>query len=99
MAEQKRTRDEAYAVAWEALNLAQDLLFHAELRDIRKMKLRYRFFPWIWWRELKEDNENFKLLAGSAYKLLDDIYKWADEYPVEGKQSLENDRLNTWPIN
>lgn len=83
MSEQKRTRDEAYAVAMSALDLAQDLLFHAELRDCKKMRLRYRFLPWVWWRELKEDNEYFRALAGSAYKLLDEIGKWADEYPLD----------------
>jgi len=83
VAEQKRTREEAHAVAMDALNLAQDLLFHAELRNVNTMKWRYRWMPWIWLRELKEDNEYFKLLTKSAYELLDEIYKWADEYPLE----------------
>jgi hypothetical protein len=87
MSEQKRTREKAFGVAGSALNLAQDLLFHAKLRNPKKIRLKYRFLPWVWWKEMHESHEYFELLTGAAYELYNEVMDWADEYPlVEGEK-------------
>jgi hypothetical protein len=83
MIEQKRSRGEAFETAHKALDLVQDLSFHAILRDPKALKLRYRFLPWVWWKEMNESHEYFKLLHESAKDLYSELLVWAKEYPVD----------------
>lgn len=82
MIEQKRTRREAFDTASKALDLVQDLSFNAILRNPKTIKLRYRFLPWVWWKEMHESHEYFKLLHESARDLYAELLDWADEYPL-----------------
>lgn len=79
---QKRTRDEAYAVTWEALNLAQDLTVLSELRDPNGMKLSARLSRKKLMAILKENHELSVSNTRSAYALLRLIEEWADEYSL-----------------
>lgn len=84
MSEQKRDRDAAYAVVYEALDLAQNLVFLSELRDPKYLK------KGLSKKELKKllkDNHKYNLAnTKSAYALVEKIGDWADEYEREGEQ-------------
>ena len=82
MAKRKRTREEAYAVSWEALNLAQDLAFLSELRNPNGMKLNAKLSRKKLMAILKENHEFSVRNTKSAYALLGLIEEWADEYPL-----------------
>ena len=79
---QKRTREEAYKVTWEALNLAKDLMVLSELRDPSGMKLSARLSRKKLMKILKENHELSVSNTRSAYALLRLIEDWADEYPL-----------------
>ena len=84
MSEQKRNRDAAYAIVYQALDLAQDLSFLSELRDPKHLK------KGLSKKELKKclkDNHKFNVTnTKNAYKLVEAIGDWADEYEREGEQ-------------
>ena len=84
MSEQKRDREAAYAIVYEALDLAQDLSFLSELRDpkhlekgLSKKQLK---------KCLKEIHKFNVTNTKNAYALVEKIGDWADEYPIKGEQ-------------
>ena len=86
MSEQKRTRDQAYDVGWEALDLAQNLDYDVKLCDPKYLKKRYRWFANR--TLLEEARDRQRRLEGyrdQAYALHQSVSKWADEYPLEGQ--------------
>lgn len=84
MSEQKRDRDAAYAIVYEALDLAQELSFLSELRDPKHLK------KGLSKKELKKllkDNHKFNVTnTRNAYVLVNKIGEWADEYERKGEQ-------------
>jgi hypothetical protein len=84
VSEQKRDRDAAYAVVYEALDLAQDLSFLSELRDPKYLKkgLSKKELKKL----LKSNHELNVANTKSAYELLNKIGDWADEYPLKKEQ-------------
>lgn len=85
MSEQKRTRNQAYDVVFEALNLAQDLSFLSELRNPKNLKLRTKWSRKELLAALKDNHEFNVANTKSAYALVELIGDWADEYPIEEK--------------
>lgn len=83
MGEQKRSRDEAFHVSWEALNLAQDLSFDAEFCNPKYLKRRYRWFAnKVLLDEMIKRQERIEGYVKQAYELNNMIQDWADEYPL-----------------
>jgi ABC-type lipoprotein export system ATPase subunit len=85
MSEQKRTRNQAYDVVFQALNLAQDLAFLSELRSPENLKLSTKLSRKKLIGALKENHELNVANTKSAYALVELIGDWADEYPIEEK--------------
>jgi len=85
MSEQKRTRNQAYDVVFQALNLAQDLAFLSELRSPENLKLSTKLSQKKLIEALKENHELNMANTKSAYALVELIGDWADEYPIEEK--------------
>jgi hypothetical protein len=83
MSEQKRTRGEAFAVSWEALNLAQDLSAEAFFCNPEHLKRRFRWFAnKMLLAEMVERQRRIEGYCRQAYELQDLISDWADEYPL-----------------
>jgi hypothetical protein len=84
VSEQKRDRDAAYAIVYQALDLAQELSVLSELRDPKNLR------KGLSKKELKKLlKSNHRLNVAntkSAYELLNKIGDWADEYPIKGEQ-------------
>lgn len=84
MSEQKRTRDEAYAVGWEALDLAQNLDYDVKLCDPKYLKKRYRWFAnRTLLEEMKDRQLRLEGYRDQAYLLHRSVSDWADEYPLK----------------
>ena len=76
----------AYAVVFEALNLAQDLSYLSELRDPKNLKLSSKLSRRRLLEALQDNHELNVTNTKSAYALVEMIGDWADEYPMEGEQ-------------
>lgn len=74
-------RSEAYAIAGELLDLAQDLAGHARFRDPANIKKDFSKEEFLY--ELKMSHDVFVRSTDKAYDLVNKVAAWADEYPLE----------------
>jgi len=77
-------RQEAFDIARESLELAQDLAGHAVLRDPAMLKDNLSYEDLI--DELKVSHQAFVKATKAAYALDKKITDWADEYPLVEKE-------------
>lgn len=82
MSEQKRTRDEAFDVWLEAMNLAQNLKYEIVFCNPEQIKRRFRWFAnKALLEEMVERQRRIEDYCKQAYELQNQIRKWAEEYP------------------
>ena len=78
------TREEAFDIVNECLNLAQDLARHVVLRDPKNLKKNLSK------KDLRDEitvsHEAMAKAAEMAYALVNKITRWADEYPILGEK-------------
>lgn len=83
MSKQRRTREDAFAVSMEALNLAQDLNAEAMFCNPKYPKRRFRWFAnKTLLAEMVDRQRRIEGYCKQAYELQKQISKWADEYPL-----------------
>ena len=88
MPKQKRTRDEAFDVSMQALDLAQDLSCEALLVNPEYLKRRYRWFAnKTLLRHAVERQRRIEAYVKLAYELQATISEWANEYPLAEDKS------------
>lgn len=86
MSEQQRTREEAYAVSWEALYLAQNIDYDVKMCDPNFLKRRFRWFAnRTLLAEMKDRQRRLENYRDQAYALMNTVSDWANEYPLEGE--------------
>lgn len=78
-------RDDAFDIAMECLNLAQDLSGHAILRTPDTLKDNLSHEDLL--DELKISHQAFVKATKEAYALCNKITEWASEYPLVEKEA------------
>lgn len=79
-------REKAFAIAGEALDLAQYLDYPAKLRNPNHLKRRYRWFAnKFLLSELKDYYTGTETASRDAYALYNKLIDWANTYPLEGE--------------
>ena len=87
MDNKRMTRDKAFDIAGQALNLAQDIGYHVHLRNPKFLKRRFRWFAnKAIFEEVKKNYDCFVDHEMQAYALYNELMEWADTYPIEGEQ-------------
>lgn len=77
-------RHDAFGIAAECLDLAQNLSGHAMLRDPKNLKDNLSYEDLL--DELKISHQAFVKATEAAYALDKKITDWADEYPLIEKE-------------
>jgi len=79
-----KTREQAFEVAGQALDLAQDLGYEMHLVNPEHLKRRYRWFAnKTLLQEVISRQRRIEKMCKQAYELYNEISAWADEHPDE----------------